>query len=292
MPVIGLPTAVETTLSALLTGNSLSSWKIVGEGENTVVVLRPKPVDSVTSMADPVQNSTQSQHSRRKSPCEIRRDQERARQHKSVREVGKSVTVTDSDNASVLRQSNNPTRVTELEQTTTQEKEGVSRASGCVDTRRSAVSEASPVPDSSLHHPHVNKDNSIIFENKVGGFEPRVVKDYVARLKTGMTRRRLRDSERNKKFRKTVVCCSDDNVIQCESDDIVVHYSCHPTSDSDCLYWYIKQDEKHMLEQEWANYWKLRKEGKPTDSTLHGETLARAERGMDTLRRLLLFYLG
>ena len=56
MQVTGLPAAVETTLNALLAGNSVSSWKLAGVGENTVAVLRLKPVDCAENMADPVSN--------------------------------------------------------------------------------------------------------------------------------------------------------------------------------------------------------------------------------------------
>ncbi|KAL8561584.1 hypothetical protein ACOMHN_024820 [Nucella lapillus] len=84
MPVTGLPATVETALTALLTTNSVSSWKIAGEGDSTVVVLRLKSVDSQmsTNMAEPVLNRTQTEFFRRKSPSELRRDQERARQQK------------------------------------------------------------------------------------------------------------------------------------------------------------------------------------------------------------------
>ena len=74
MPVTGLPAAVEATLSALLVGNTVSSWKIAGEGENSEVVLRLKPVDTGSNMADTVsKRETPVQRYRRKPPSQTRR---------------------------------------------------------------------------------------------------------------------------------------------------------------------------------------------------------------------------
>ena len=80
MPVAGLPAAAETALNALLADNNVSSWKIVGEGASTVIILRhnPQSYSSAENMAD--SNSTHGQHFRRKPPSQIRRDQERSRQ--------------------------------------------------------------------------------------------------------------------------------------------------------------------------------------------------------------------
>ena len=43
MPVAGLPAATETTLNELLTENTVSSWKVAGERDSTVVFIRLKP---------------------------------------------------------------------------------------------------------------------------------------------------------------------------------------------------------------------------------------------------------
>ncbi|KAL8584821.1 hypothetical protein ACOMHN_037526 [Nucella lapillus] len=77
------------TLTALLTDNAVSSWKIAGEGQNAVVVLRLKPATKVsTNMADSVLNQNTQDHCqyyRTKVPSQILRDQKRARQHQLQR---------------------------------------------------------------------------------------------------------------------------------------------------------------------------------------------------------------
>ena len=85
MPVAGLPAAVEMSLNALLSVSTISSWKLVGEGDNTVFVLRMKPAQSstTTNMANHEQTTT-ARHYRRKPPSQVRRDQERARQRQQT----------------------------------------------------------------------------------------------------------------------------------------------------------------------------------------------------------------
>ena len=72
MPVAGLPAAAETALNALLADNNVSSWKVVGEGDSTVIVLQLKPhaQSSASNMAD--SHNTQDQYLRRKLPNKIR----------------------------------------------------------------------------------------------------------------------------------------------------------------------------------------------------------------------------
>ena len=91
MEVTGLPVALGTSLNALLSKNSVSSWKIVGgEAETTVVVLRLKPQaePGENNMACRVDSKTggeglsRQQHYRSKPPSSIRRDQERNRRHR------------------------------------------------------------------------------------------------------------------------------------------------------------------------------------------------------------------
>ena len=69
MPVAGLPAAAETALNALLADNNVSSWKVDGEGDSTVIVLRLKPHahSSSANMAD--SHNTQGQYFRRKPPA-------------------------------------------------------------------------------------------------------------------------------------------------------------------------------------------------------------------------------
>ena len=78
MPITGLPVAVEAVLSSLLPTHVLSSWKVAGENDTTVAVLRFKQ--------DGEQAGTSTEHSRghwrRKPPSQMRRDQQRAQERK------------------------------------------------------------------------------------------------------------------------------------------------------------------------------------------------------------------
>ena len=68
MPVTGLPAASEAALTTLIQTQGLLSWKVVGEGRTTVVVLRFQPEDG-----QPFANAS-SQYYRRKAPSQRRRD--------------------------------------------------------------------------------------------------------------------------------------------------------------------------------------------------------------------------
>ncbi|KAL8566911.1 hypothetical protein ACOMHN_008768 [Nucella lapillus] len=88
MPVTGLPATLERTLTALLTDNAVSSWKIAGERDNTVVVLRLKAENPVStpSMADPILNQQTQIQYRKQSPGQLRRDRERATKQQQQRQ--------------------------------------------------------------------------------------------------------------------------------------------------------------------------------------------------------------
>jgi len=77
MPVAGLPAAVEVVVSTLLTTQRLTSWKVAGESETTVLVLRFRQDGSQPCTAS---ESSRGQW-RRKPPSQLRRDQQRAQGH-------------------------------------------------------------------------------------------------------------------------------------------------------------------------------------------------------------------
>ncbi|KAL8624156.1 hypothetical protein ACOMHN_020206 [Nucella lapillus] len=73
----------------------------------------------------------------------------------------------------------------------------------------------------------------------------------VATFKPTSAQRRLRHSQRNNAFRKIVSHKSySGNVLLFESDDIVLEYSCDPMTDEECTYWFVKQEEKNMQNEE------------------------------------------
>ena len=79
MPVVGLPTAAEAALSDLLTTQALTSWKVVGEGDSTVVVLRFHQ-DGRPPYHRTMPNSLG--YFRRKAPCQIKRDEIRSQRRR------------------------------------------------------------------------------------------------------------------------------------------------------------------------------------------------------------------
>ncbi|KAL8567286.1 hypothetical protein ACOMHN_023329 [Nucella lapillus] len=86
MPVVGLPTSLEVTLSALLQENKVTSWKICGEGDSTTVVLRLKTDTANSNMASqPPPVTTQCRY-RKKSPSSISRNRRRAEERRAVRQ--------------------------------------------------------------------------------------------------------------------------------------------------------------------------------------------------------------
>eukprot|EP00745_Piridium_sociabile_P042767 TRINITY_DN865_c0_g1_i1.p1 TRINITY_DN865_c0_g1~~TRINITY_DN865_c0_g1_i1.p1 ORF type:complete len:303 (+),score=67.47 TRINITY_DN865_c0_g1_i1:174-1082(+) len=302
MPVTGLPVTLEKTLTALLTDNTVSSWKIAGESDNTVVVLRLRPATQVstTTMADPVLNRrTQVEYFRKKAPSQVRRDQQRARQQQQRRQEQVDV-LCDSSNNDVKELSASDTQFCD-ESTQELAAEHITpvhteHSDSDTDEGGRDVSEDLPacVSDSNFSlslQPDLNIEHAMI-EHSVAGFNTRGVKNYVATLTDRSVQRRLRDKQRNTSFRKAVLHrCEDVNRLLFESDDIVLEYPCDSRSEEDWSYWFVKQEEKNMLQEERVKLANLRK-GKRINNTVHAETQARALRGLHALHDLICFYLG
>ena len=83
MPVHGLPSTLERMLNAALSEMTLSSFKIDGRGENTVVVLRLTATSTtgVHSMAQGDQCAVY----RKKGPAQVNRDKRRAEAHRQIK---------------------------------------------------------------------------------------------------------------------------------------------------------------------------------------------------------------
>jgi hypothetical protein len=129
-------------------------------------------------------------------------------------------------------------------------------------------------------------------DNTVAGFNPAVVKSSVANFTARLMQRRLRDSERNNTFRKVAVQETESaRVLLCESDDIVLVYSCQSQWDDCAVHWFVKQDERRMSSEDRVKLTNLRK-GRSIDNTEHTDIQARAQRVLQTLRGLIKFYLG
>eukprot|EP00745_Piridium_sociabile_P026524 TRINITY_DN4238_c0_g1_i5.p1 TRINITY_DN4238_c0_g1~~TRINITY_DN4238_c0_g1_i5.p1 ORF type:complete len:309 (-),score=65.04 TRINITY_DN4238_c0_g1_i5:208-1134(-) len=308
MPVTGFPATLERTLTALMVDNAISSWKVAGEGDNTTVVLRLKPVSTpattTTNMAGPVLNrSTQIQYFRRKPPSQIRRDQERARQQRQASEQQQRKT-SESQHRDCAVDANNMTD-SEPEQPATQytttthadqlasEEEQQVKADGlhALDIFEHSLSRDTDSDCILSRQLSDTMEHEETIDRSVGGFNTGVVKGYVATLTDKSVQRRLRDRTRNKSFRKVVLHHADsEDLLICESEDLVLEYRCSP--DTTCHhYWYIKQEEHSMLTEErakLANLWR----GEHASRSQHADLQARAARNLDTLHGLILFYLG
>ena len=85
MPVIGLPIAVESALNAILATSRVTSWKITGESDSSVFVIRLSDHDSSSRPQtfeicdnNTTVNRQPPQSWRKKPPSQIRRDIQRA----------------------------------------------------------------------------------------------------------------------------------------------------------------------------------------------------------------------
>lgn len=82
MPVVGLPSTLESMLNAALEDMCLSSFKIEGRGRQTVITLRL--ADKISSQPPPVGDSSTSY--RRKGPSQLKRDRRRAEEYRTNRD--------------------------------------------------------------------------------------------------------------------------------------------------------------------------------------------------------------
>ena len=136
-------------------------------------------------------------------------------------------------------------------------------------------------------------DDQPTIDSAVGSvFDKEVVTQYVATLTDRSVQRRLRDSQRNKSFRKSVLhhSGSADQAIMFESDDIVLEYSCQSNLEK-CVYFFVKQQERNMLKEECVKLADLRR-GKRIKDTQHTETQACAARDLQLLRAQIQLCLG
>ena len=309
MSILGLPSIVEKTLTALLSENTISSWKISSEGSaNTVFVLRFKPTMLQVSrnMADPVQlNRTSRVQYRRKSPSEIHRDQERARLHREKQGMEKTsqsmnepfLFVDHSESSSNVQEIGQQVECV-LTDTIASDNEESEQHSACEETEVCQIEERqhdlidSDRPSSLLslsQQDNTQGDDSCVEEAGVG------LREYVSSLTDRSLQRRLRDKQQNKAFRTIAIHHAENNrtVLMLESDDIVLEFTC-PTDleESKFLFYYIKQEEKNMLEEERRKLANLRRGQCVTSRQHHADVIARATEELTTLRSRILFLLG
>jgi len=316
MPVTGLPIAVETSLNALLSGHAVSSWKIVGEGDSTVVVFRLKPIPDSTTTTN-MASAMPSAHSyyRRKPPSQLKRDHDRAvlrqQQHPATDNqasdtqncVGDTPLFLPSpDFVDISTCENRP--MSETPTAPTEDGTGFSHdngkfaqtgskpdtdnyselaCGGTVDYTTNGISSPSADP--------LQLTPSCINNARAAGITVNVVKDYVATLSNRSVQIRLRDTRRNVYFRKTVQCNRNNrDFFLFESDDLILEYD---AGNGSLVFWYVKQDSKSMSSEEHEKLNQLRRGRHIGDSTTPPPLLrARAEHHLDILADLMRFYLG
>ena len=296
MPVTGLPATVEKTLTALLSENSVSSWKLAGYQDCTVFVLRLKPAGEMsTNMADPELNRrSQVQYFRRKPPSQIRRDQQRAKQQQQQQQQqqqrrSEQVRADSNSTPELPCVSDTPERSTQDVTVDLHTTPAHADYRGSEGTCAEGNLQADLTCEVDLDMQQPQEDTEPRFDSVIAGFEASEVKNYVATLTDRAVQNRLRDQSRNKAFRKVVYQHSNEtDLLLCESDDLVLECSC---DSGDYVYWYTKQEEKKMLPEEHIKLAKLRK-GKRIRHTKYAETEANALRQLHALHDLIAFYLG
>ena len=97
------------------------------------------------------------------------------------------------------------------------------------------------------------------------GYDLATIRNYVGSLKDRAVQRALRNINRNNSF-KTVVLDKSDNKSKliCESDHFVFVSDCSTYQKHPCTYWLIKQEERHMQQEE-LEYLRQQQKGKPVD---------------------------
>ena len=127
MPVLGLPRAAEDILTTLLVNHEVTSWKITGEGNSTVFVLRMSSAPQSTG--SPLRPSAW----RRKAPSDVRRDVRRAilRQERHVNDTNNTATPVYTERGN---SDNNRNAITRDQQTDKKEAETVTTTSQASET--------------------------------------------------------------------------------------------------------------------------------------------------------------
>ena len=111
-------------------------------------------------------------------------------------------------------------------------------------------------------------------------------------LKDRAVQRALRNINRNNSFKTVVLDISDNkSELICETDDLVFVSDCSTHQRHPCTYWLIKQEERHMLQEELEHLRQLQK-GKPVDRQRCADHLQKAMEDVLVLRDVTRFYLS
>ena len=160
-----------------------------------------------------------------------------------------------------------------------------------IDLRSNCKAQARCVDLSKKSVPCNTPKNIIRSTTSNSNFNQGVVKSYVASLTDKFSQKHLKDRDRNKCITAVRLHHSDDgDHLLCETDDIVLEYRCSYSVHPYCHYWYVKQDESRMLQEEKDKLANLRK-GQIIGRGRYAEIWACAARHLDELHGLILFYM-
>ena len=309
MPVVGLPTAVEAALGSLLTEKSLSSWKIADNGDTTVIVLRLRADADCQQHGDHYDQERPTLHYRRKSPSQLRRDNQRAYHRKQQQQA--SVTHQASDlnvSASPFEMHKDigvmgarPMTDTVYNNNTDS---SMTPAGTCNTLDLAPVSGVSHSNADSAHEtdPHfsVFVDTPPPYTSHVGlstvntrnspgpDFHHETVKHYVGGIFDKRKLDSLRNVQKNNAFEKTSQIEHDGReYVICRSHDIVLVMDC---STYRWKYWLILQQSRYMLDEE--KLWLCRlNDGRPVDKGKR-LLLTMAEQYLNSLMEMIRSFLG
>ena len=115
---------------------------------------------------------------------------------------------------------------------------------------------------------------------------------YVGSLKDRIVQHALRNIDSNNSFRTVVLDRSDnESKLICETDDFAFVSDCSTYQKHPCTYWLIKQEERHMLQEE-LEYLRQLQKGKPVDRGRSADHLQKVLEEVLVLRDVTRFYLG
>jgi hypothetical protein len=302
MPVVGLPATVEVALDSLLAEKTVTSWKIAGLGDTTVVVLRLR--DDNTCQHGGGEGEARLHNNnvyyRRKTPSQLRRDQQRAKQ-RTYQKTEKSHQASELNPtvSSCVPSSADVELFVDIENRPTDRNDNtptpVSPASTCstLDTTHDAAclshSIAMCAPQSQQQQVGLASSDPTTTP-PASVFGAQTVKEYVGAIFYKPTLQKLRDKQRNTRVVKAFQFQRDgQDFVACQSDDIVIIMDpalCY------MAYWFILQPRRFMQMEEKVWLSKLSSGREPVD---RGKRLLVTQTDQDllpTLVKLIQYFLG
>ena len=132
----------------------------------------------------------------------------------------------------------------------------------------------------------IDNASDVSFET---GYDKQTVKEYVGEIRDRGLLHRLKDSNRNKAFRKIVLDYRfHEKSLICDSDDIAIIYDCQTQTVS---HWFIKDHSRRLHDDE-NNAVCFLKQWGPADRRKYREECERALEHLDHITSLIAHLLG